>query len=94
VERREFLEWLVAAAGVASLSRLGVHDLESIGREAHESLAPAPVLDAHASALMTAAAERIIPATATPGATTQRELRRDQPSLLDRRRRAGVRTRR
>jgi hypothetical protein len=69
MERREFLEWLVATGGIASLNRLGLHDLESIGREAHASAAQAPVLDAHASALVTAAAERIIPATATPGAT-------------------------
>jgi len=69
MERREFLEWLVATGGIASLSRLGRHDLESIGREAHASTTMAPVLDAHARALVIAAAERIIPATDTPGAT-------------------------
>jgi hypothetical protein len=69
MERREFLEWLVASGGIASLSRLGLHDLESIGREAHRAGVAAPVLDAHAAALVTVAAERIIPATGTPGAT-------------------------
>ncbi len=69
MERREFLEWMVATGGIASLSRLGVGDLEAMGREAHASGRTAPVLNAHAAALVTASAERIIPATDTPGAT-------------------------
>lgn len=69
MERREFLEWMVATGGIASLSRLGLRDLEAMGREAHATPSFAPVLDAHALAVVTVAAERIIPQTDTPGAT-------------------------
>lgn len=75
MDRRVFLEWMVATGGLATFDRLGASDLRALGREAHlRSQDPrgksiAPVLDARAAALVTIAAERIIPATATPGAT-------------------------
>lgn len=69
MERREFLEWLVATGGVASLSRLSVRDLDAMGRAAHDTPVAAPVLDARTRALVQTAAERIIPRTDTPGAT-------------------------
>ena len=71
MERREFVEWMVATGGITALGRLGTQDLLAMGREAHSASdrAAPPVLDAHAAALVTAAAERIIPATDTPGAT-------------------------
>ena len=71
MERREFLEWMLATGGISALGRMGTHDLMAMGREAHHTpvLNAAPVLGAHAAALVTVAAERIIPATDTPGAT-------------------------
>ena len=71
MERREFLEWMVATGGITALGRLGTEDLMALGRDAHlaSDAGAAPVLSAHAAALVTAAAERIIPATDTPGAT-------------------------
>ena len=71
MERREFLEWMVATGGISALGRLGTDDLLAMGREAHRAAGHtvAAVLSAHAAALVTTAAERIIPATDTPGAT-------------------------
>ena len=71
MERRDFLEWMVATGGITAIGRLGTTDLMAMGREAHAApdVYAAPVLGVHAAALVTAAAERIIPATETPGAT-------------------------
>ncbi|MBC7843200.1 MAG: gluconate 2-dehydrogenase subunit 3 family protein [Gemmatimonadaceae bacterium] len=73
MERRELLGWMVTTGGLAALNRLSTSDLLSLGRDAHvravASPVTAPALDARAAAIVSAAAERIIPATDTPGAT-------------------------
>ena len=73
MERRELLGWMVATGGLAALNRLSASDRLALGRDAHtravSSTVTAPALDARAVAIVTAAAERIIPATDTPGAT-------------------------
>ncbi len=79
MERRRLLEWMVATGGLTALNRLSASDLMAMGREAHAharvhadivaSAATVPALDARSAAIVTAAAERIIPATDTPGAT-------------------------
>jgi gluconate 2-dehydrogenase gamma chain len=71
MERRELLRWLTASAGLGGLERIAPHDLLSIGRAVHARAATtgARALDPHATAIVTAAAERIIPASDTPGAT-------------------------
>jgi Gluconate 2-dehydrogenase subunit 3 len=73
MDRRALLEWMVAAGGLAALSRLSAQDLLRIGADAHQSVgatsAPAGALDARATQMVTIAAEHIIPSTDTPGAT-------------------------
>ena len=73
MDRRELLAWMVATSGLAALERLSPADLLTIGRDAHRvESAPAAherTLDAHATAVVTLAAEHIIPASDTPGAT-------------------------
>jgi gluconate 2-dehydrogenase gamma chain len=73
VDRRELVGWMVATGGLSALNRLSASDLLSIGRDAHAEVAAThthvPALDARATAIVTVAAERIIPATDTPGAT-------------------------
>src|SRR5688500_6071591 len=70
MERRELIQWLVATAGLRALESLAPQDLLALGREVHRrSGAPGRALDAHALQTVTVAAERIIPATDTPGAT-------------------------
>jgi hypothetical protein len=69
MERRELIQWLVATAGLRCLESLAPQDLLALGREVHYRTAAARALSAHALATVTAAAERIIPATDTPGAT-------------------------
>ena len=79
MERRELLGWMVATGGLAAINRLSANDLLALGRDAHAQAdshaqtepvaSAAPALDARAAAIVTAAAERIIPATDTPGAT-------------------------
>jgi hypothetical protein len=73
VDRRELLGWMVATGGLAALTRLSESDLLALGREAHarapQRTGGAPVLDARETAIVTLAAEQIIPATTTPGAT-------------------------
>lgn len=73
MERRELIQWLVATAGLQCLDSLAPSDLLALGRDVHRRAA-APnaglrVLSPHAERTVTAAAERIIPATDTPGAT-------------------------
>src|SRR5688500_20237335 len=72
MERRELVRWLVATAGISCLEGLSANELVAFGEEVH--LTPTTgqgfrALGAHAQHTVLAAAERIIPATDTPGAT-------------------------
>ncbi len=71
MHRRDFIDWLIATGGIATLGRLSADDLLTLGRDAHAGQpdATAPVLDARAMATVIAAAERILPRTDTAGAT-------------------------
>jgi hypothetical protein len=68
MERRALIQWLVATAGVRALESLAPSDLLALGREVHRRGA-GRVLNARALDTVAIAAERIIPATDTPGAT-------------------------
>jgi hypothetical protein len=72
MERRELIQWLVATAGLHGLTPRAI-DLLAFGRDVHRRAASQStgrrVLSAHAERTVAAAAERIIPATDTPGAT-------------------------
>lgn len=71
MERRALIRWLVATAGLRALDGLSPADLLALGRDVHRR-APHAVrrtLTAHAERTVTIAAERILPATETPGAT-------------------------
>lgn len=85
MERRELLQWMVATGGMAAFNRLSVSDLTTLGHDVHrraqaqsQALAQAQrsstpqalrALDARTANMVTIAAERIIPASETPGAT-------------------------
>src|SRR5258705_12508954 len=72
MERRELIQWLVATAGLRALDGLAPADLFALGRDVHRHTAPhaaGRTLTAHAEQTVTIAAERIIPATESPGAT-------------------------
>ncbi|MGH7531463.1 MAG: gluconate 2-dehydrogenase subunit 3 family protein [Gemmatimonadales bacterium] len=72
MERRELIRWLVATAGLHYLDALAPADLLGLGREVHRATAPgsAPrALTRHLQGTVAVAAERILPATETPGAT-------------------------
>jgi gluconate 2-dehydrogenase gamma chain len=69
MERRELLRWLAATAGLAGLEGLAPDDLLALGREVHASQAGSPALSPAARRTVAAAAERILPAGDTPGAT-------------------------
>lgn len=71
MERRELLRWAAASAGIAGLQGLTSRQLVSFGERVHRAAGEGSlhVLDAHAAATVTAAAERILPRTDTPGAT-------------------------
>lgn len=63
---------MLATVGVRGLERFGPGDLFSLGTEVNQQAADGRVfraLDAHAGRTVIAAAERIVPATETPGAT-------------------------
>ena len=72
MERRELIQWLVATAGLRALDGLAPTDLLALGRDVHRRATPHAArhtLTAHAEQTVAIAAERIIPATDTPGAT-------------------------
>jgi len=72
MERRELIRWLVATAGLHGLASLAPAELLAFGRDVHRRVTPHATrrtLTAHAEQTVTIAAERIIPATDTPGAT-------------------------
>lgn len=69
MERRELLRWLAATAGLASLEGLAPDDLLALGREVHATGSAGSVLSPAATRAVTLAAERILPASDTPGAT-------------------------
>jgi hypothetical protein len=75
MHRREVLRLLAASAGIQALEALAPAEIFALGRRVHAGagtvarIQPLTVLDAHANAIVIAAAERIIPASDTPGAT-------------------------
>lgn len=69
MHRREVLQLLAASAGLRCLDGFALDDILALGRQLHASPLKAGALTAHHRATITAAAERILPATDTPGAT-------------------------
>lgn len=72
MERRELIRWLVATAGISCLEGLSANELLAFGQRVHRASTTRQglrALGAHAQRTVVAAAERIIPATDTPGAT-------------------------
>lgn len=78
MERRALLQWMIATGGAAVFNTLGPRDLEALGADVHRLVDSTRshaqsramrTLGAQAAATVAAAAERIIPATDTPGAT-------------------------
>jgi len=71
MKRRELIHWLVGTAGLRALDGLAPADLLALGRDVHRRAphAAGRTLTAHAAQTVTIAAERILPATDTPGAT-------------------------
>ncbi len=72
MKRRELIQWLVATAGLRALDGLAPADLLALGRDVHRaatSHTARRTLTSHVEQTITIAAERIIPATETPGAT-------------------------
>lgn len=74
MHRREVLRLLAVGAGVQCLEGLAPEQVLAFGRAVHARRSPngaaaLRVLETHANATVTAAAERIIPASDTPGAT-------------------------
>lgn len=73
MERRALLQWMVSTGGLAAFARLSPRDLLALGEETHARLRDAAsagtILSPEEVRTVTAAAECIIPRTATPGAT-------------------------
>ena len=71
MNRRELMQWLVATAGLTAVETLAPADLLAFGRDVHRRAPRAGrrTLTAHAEQTVSLAAERILPATETPGAT-------------------------
>ena len=75
MERRDVLRMLAASAGAGAARGLIPSDLLALGRAVHARVtttARASIFSSHASETVVAAAERIIPASDTPGATEAR----------------------
>ena len=83
MERRELIRFLMATAGLKCLDGFMPDELLAFGVHVHESRAngqqASGALDAHARRTVVLAAERIIPASDTPGATDA-----DVVSFIDR----------
>jgi hypothetical protein len=80
MERRDLLLWMLATGGLAVFDQLSISDLEALGEETHRSArrqqtqpprarAVLRSLNVRAAETVTTAAEHIIPASDTPGAT-------------------------
>ena len=73
MERRELIRFLMATAGLKCLDSLSADELLAFGTLVRDGAAQAAqssgVLDTHARRTVILAAERIIPASETPGAT-------------------------
>lgn len=75
MHRRELLRWLAAGAGIQCLDGLAPEEILVFGQRLHaharswRATSGLRVLGAHPAATVTAAAERIIPGSDTPGAT-------------------------
>lgn len=69
MERRELIRWLVATAGLHRLHSLGAGDLLALGQDVHRRAPTRRVLSPDTARSVTAAAEQIIPAGDTAGAT-------------------------
>ncbi len=83
MERRELIRFLMATAGLKCLDGFSADELLAFGTHVHEGQLQGTqggrALDAHARRTVIAAAERIIPASDTPGATDA-----DVVSFIDR----------
>jgi len=72
MERRDLIRFLASAAGAGCLQGLAPDDLLAFGRRVHAdagAIQDLKALDPHAARTVIAAAERILPASDTPGAT-------------------------
>jgi hypothetical protein len=70
MQRRELIQWMLATGGLAAFNRLSAADLESIGRNVHaRETVQLRALTPRVARTVTAASERIIPRSETPGAT-------------------------
>ena len=70
MERRELIRWMVATGGLAAFNRLSERDLVALGEAMHgQPPVASKVFTPAQSRMITVAAEHIIPASDTPGAT-------------------------
>jgi Gluconate 2-dehydrogenase subunit 3 len=73
MERRDLVRWLMATAGLSCLQGLSPEEVLAFGKDVHRRSSQGAQkvrgLDRHAHRTVTIAAERIIPASDTPGAT-------------------------
>lgn len=73
MDRRQLVRWLASAAGISVLDGFHSSELLGLGRAVHARPAAGPaVLSMHQRTTLEIAAERIIPAGETPGATDAR----------------------